>query len=56
MEAVTTRKIPQSFGLNLNQIEELQDLSKQTGKSLSQLAREAVDNLLKQKKEVNENE
>jgi predicted DNA-binding protein len=56
METVTSRKIPQSFGLNLNQITELQDLSKQTGKSLSQLAREAFDNLLKQKKEIIEND
>ena len=37
------RKIPQSFGLSADQIGKLQDLSKRTGKSLSELAREALD-------------
>ena len=37
------RKIPQSFGLDIDQISKLQERSRQTGKSLSELAREALD-------------
>jgi predicted DNA-binding protein len=48
METLTLadRKIPQSFGLTINQITQLGELSKQTGKSMSQLAREAVNKFL----------
>jgi predicted DNA-binding protein len=37
------RKLPQSFGLNVDQIVKLQELSKETGKSMSELVREAVE-------------
>lgn len=42
------RKIPQSFGLNTEQIEKLRDLSQRTGKSLSEIAREAIDTFFQQ--------
>jgi len=45
MQSLVDRKIPQSFGLTANQIEKLQDLSEKTGKSLSELARDAGDAL-----------
>jgi hypothetical protein len=48
MESLTLidRKIPQSFGLTAQQIADLQERSRQTGKSLSDLAREAIDRFL----------
>jgi hypothetical protein len=36
------RKIPQSFGITIDQISKLQELSKRTEKSLSELARELL--------------
>jgi predicted DNA-binding protein len=44
------RKIPQSFGLEADQIQKLQQLSKQTGRSVSELARNAFDYFLQQLK------
>jgi hypothetical protein len=40
------RKIPQSFGLTADQITQLINLSTQTKRSMSDLAREAVDKFL----------
>jgi hypothetical protein len=40
------RKIPQSFGLYPDQISKLQELSRQTGRSLSDLAREGFDQVI----------
>ena len=45
-EVLEDRKIPQSFGLGINQIVKLRERSKETGRSLSDLAREAIDSFL----------
>jgi predicted DNA-binding protein len=42
------RKIPQSFGLEAGQILNLRERATKTGKSLSQLVREAVDKHLQE--------
>jgi hypothetical protein len=43
MQSVANRKITQSVVLTGNQITRLQDQARETGKSLSEVAREAVD-------------
>jgi DNA-binding ferritin-like protein (Dps family) len=42
------RKIPQSFSLEAGQILELREKAAETGKSLSELVREAVANFLQE--------
>jgi predicted DNA-binding protein len=49
MQSVTDRVITQSMCLTSEQITKLQKLSRETGKSLSSLAREAVDAFLHHK-------
>ena len=46
MQSVMDRKITQSIVLTGDQITRLQGLAKETGKSLSEVAREAVDRFL----------
>jgi predicted DNA-binding protein len=46
MESLANRKIPQSFGLTADQITQLGELSKETGRSMSELAREAFNKFL----------
>jgi hypothetical protein len=48
------RKIPQSFGLEAGQILDLRERATKTGKSLSQLVREAVDKFLQRSSELGE--
>lgn len=43
------RKIAQSFGLTVDQIVKLQEYSKKTGLSLSELMREAVEGFFQQR-------
>lgn len=37
------RKLPQSFGLTVDQLVKLQEYAKKTGRSMSELMREAVE-------------
>jgi predicted DNA-binding protein len=49
MQSVMDRKITQSVVLTGDQITRLQDLAKETGKSLSEVTREAVDKFFQHK-------
>jgi predicted DNA-binding protein len=49
MQSVMDRKITQSIVLTGDQITRLQDQARETGKSLSEVAREAVDKFLQHK-------
>jgi predicted DNA-binding protein len=49
MQSVMDRKITQSVVLTGDQITRLQDLAKETGKSVSEVTREAVDKFFRHK-------
>jgi len=48
MQSIIDRKITQSIVLTGDQIKRLQEQARETGKSLSEVAREAVDKFLQE--------